>query len=51
MWVGVLWAGLRVAMCFTHVGGASFAMSARKATDNLYLKEEQTCFCYKQSFA
>ena len=28
MWIGVLWAGLRVAMWVTHVGGgANFAMA------------------------
>ena len=32
MWIGVLWAGLRVAMWITHVGG-KFRWPARKVTD------------------
>ena len=27
MWIGVLWAGVRVAMWITHVGGPYFAMA------------------------
>ena len=34
MWIGVLWAGLRVAMWITHVGGGQILpWPARKVTD------------------
>ena len=32
MWIGVLWAGLRVAMWITHVGGKFSPRPARKVT-------------------
>ena len=35
MWIGVLWAGLRVAMWITHVGGQISPWPARKVTENI----------------
>ena len=34
MWIGVLWAGLWVAMWTTHVGGQISPWPARKVTEN-----------------
>ena len=37
MWIGVLWAGLRVAMWITHVGRQISPWPARKVTDGTWL--------------
>ena len=34
MWIGVLWAGLRVAMWITHVGGKFLHGLLKKVTDS-----------------
>ena len=36
MWIGVLWAGLRVAMWITHVGGQISPWPARKVTEQRF---------------